>query len=108
MEKEFRNIILHEHIVMPNHLHGIIQICAPGGADMESAPTLARIIQTFKRLTTIKYAEGVRNKVFDPFEIKIWQRGYYEHIIRNEMELTQIRQYIINNPAKWAEDEYNT
>jgi REP element-mobilizing transposase RayT len=124
MANEFRNIVLYEHVVMPNHLHGIVQICQPDRADMESAPTrspytsdradmesaptLARIVQTFKRITTIKYAEGVKNKVFEPFEYKVWQRGYYEHIIRNDMELTQIRQYIMNNPVKWLEDEYHT
>lgn len=38
---------------------------------------------------------------------RIWQRNYYEYVIRNEQDLTEICEYIENNPARWAEDEYN-
>ncbi len=101
MENEFENIILHEYVIMPNHLHGIIQIKQ---ADLESG--LPKIIQSFKRHKTVEYARGVKNNIYPPFIKHIWQRGYYDHIIRNENELQEIRQYILDNPAKWWEDEY--
>lgn len=104
LHNTYKNIVLHEYVVMPNHFHGIIQIQR---ADMESAPTdLPTIVQTFKRHTTIEYINGVKNNIYPPFNKQIWQRGYHEHIIRNEQELQKIRQYIQNNPAKWQEDKY--
>jgi putative transposase len=76
---------------------------------MESAPTgLPTIVQTFKRYSTIEYIKGAKNNIYPPFNKQIWQRGYHEHIIRNEQELQKIRQYIQNNPAKWQEDTYFT
>jgi len=105
MQNEFKNVVFHEYIFMPNHFHGIIQI---QWADIESAPTanLSTIIQSFKRYTTIEYIHGVKNNIYPLFNKRIWQRGYHEHIVRNEQELQKIREYIINNPAQWQEDKY--
>lgn len=86
--------------------------------DIESTPTklnntpkswkgLPEIIQSFKRDTTIKYIKMVKNNVLPPFEKRVWQRNYYEHIIRDEFDLNRIREYIINNPGRWQDDEEN-
>src|SRR5580704_16929151 len=74
-----------------------------------SAPTisLSDVIRYFKMLTTRYYIKGVNENRFVAFDKKLWQRNYYEHIIRDEMSLDRIRQYIIDNPAKWAEDREN-
>ncbi len=101
MPNEFINIMLHEYIIMPNHLHGIIQIQQAGGES-----SLPKIIQSFKRQTTLEYIRGVKNNRYPPFNKHIWQRGFYDHIIRNEVELQEIRQYILDNPTKWQEDRY--
>jgi putative transposase len=50
---------------------------------------------------------GVRHRGLTPFQARLWQRGYYEHVVRNEAELTAIRQYIQANLARWDEDENN-
>ena len=60
---------------------------------MESAPT-------------VEFIKMVKQGLLPAFDKQIWQRGYYDHIIRNKDELQQIRKYIINNPAKWQEDKY--
>jgi len=101
--KEYQNVTADKYIIMPNHFHGIIAISR---ADMESAPTLSAIIQSFKRNTTIKYIEGVKAEKYPPFNKKIWQRNYYDRIIRSEDEYCRIWQYIDENPLKWSEDEY--
>ena len=88
---------------MPNHFHGIIAL---ERADMESAPTLPMIIQSFKRNTTIEYIRGVKSGLYPPFNKRIWQRNYYERVIRDEDEYLQVWQYIEENPARWTEDEY--
>ena len=58
-------------------------------------------------MATNEYIRGVKQKGWKPFKVKLLQRNYYEHIIRNDKELEEIRKYISENPAKWAEDEYN-
>ena len=112
-----------EFLVMPNHVHGIIVIVgAPlvgahssGTVDHDTknragtspAPTLGDVVGTFKSITTHQYVDGVRRKNWPAFKGKLWQRNYYEHIIRDEEEIERVRKYILENPAKWAEDENN-
>ncbi|MCK5393250.1 MAG: transposase [Candidatus Omnitrophica bacterium] len=102
-----------EYIVMPNHIHCIICIncnCKyQEKGDQPVAPTsgpqsksIGSIIAGFKSIVTTQI-NTIRNS---PGE-KIWQRNYYDHIIRNEKSLNEIRVYIRNNPATWDKDEYN-
>jgi len=63
--------------------------------------SLGEIIGRFKSYTTRQYISGVKNNKWIPFYEKLWQRGYYDRIIRNEKELLAIRKYIINNPINW-------
>ena len=69
--------------------------------------TVGRVIQAFKSLTTNAYIQGVKNHNWPPFPGKLWQRNYYERIIRNDEELHNIRQYIDNNPVNWTTDSEN-
>jgi REP element-mobilizing transposase RayT len=71
------------------------------------AGTVGRILQAFKSITTREYINGVRQNRWPPFDGKLWQRNYHEHIIRNEDELNRIRQYIRDNPLTWDADEEN-
>jgi len=120
--------------VMPNHVHGIIVLTgdpvgatpsgcpdptlgqargpAPTGAARQTrgvAPTMSLedVVHRFKSLTTNKYARCVRTLGWPAFSRRLWQRNYYEHIIRNEESLNHIRQYIADNPARWAYDREN-
>jgi REP element-mobilizing transposase RayT len=68
---------------------------------------LGEIVQWFKTMTTNEYIRGVKQNGWTPFPGKLWQRNYYEHIIRNENDLNRIREYIFNNPANWANDDEN-
>ena len=117
---------------MPNHFHGILEITAgaalmatqkdliAGKEEMElgnghprgDAPTVNKtigdIVDAFKSITTVKYIQGVKVKGWKRFDGKLWQRDYYEHIIRNETALHNITNYIIDNPGKWNEDRFHT
>ncbi len=129
--KIFPNARLHEYIIMPNHFHAIVEIIELSvGAesisarniniktkrlDMESIPpkgkiiekvSLPKIVQTFKRYTTVEYIKMVKQNLLPPFKKRIWQRNYYEHIIRDEKDYLKIAEYIISNPLKWEEDKY--
>ena len=103
---------LDEWIIMPNHFHGIIVLTdKPRRGGSGTAPTqtiapepkrkpLGRLIGAFKTVST-KQINIIRSAPGTP----VWQRNYYEHIIRNENALNNIRQYIINNPLSWHVDQ---
>lgn len=97
MASFYEDISVDEYVVMPNHVHFILMIHENGGSSRTPTPTNARIpafLSTWKRLTNRKA------------NFPIWQRSYYDHVIRNEADYLRIRQYISDNPAHWAEDEY--
>src|SRR5262249_17159273 len=72
-----------------------------------AAGTLSRTVQAFKSLTTHEYTVGVNSKGWVPFPGRLWQRNYYEHVIRDEDELRRIREYIQTNPLRWELDREN-
>ena len=120
-------------VIMPNHMHGIIILTEAQateddvqsgadpktgvgaiskinvGAGLKPAPTaapthhgLSEIVRAFKTFSA-RRINALHNTVGTPF----WQRNYYEHVIRNESALDRIRQYIVDNPARWREDPEN-
>ncbi len=107
MQEKYINIKLHDYIIMPNHLHGVIEINdIQMWAGTRPAPTVSDFIRDFKSLTTLEYLKGVKENRYTNFNKRIWQRNYYEHVIRNEKEYYQIIEYIRTNPLKWEEDKY--
>jgi REP element-mobilizing transposase RayT len=102
LERKFPAVQTDAWIMMPNHLHGIIRIhhTDPPGDGV----SLATVVQWFKTMTTNEYLRHVKQEGWTPFPRRLWQRNYYEHIIRNPEELEAIRHYIITNPQRWAED----
>lgn len=91
---------LDEFIIMPNHVHFIIHIINKGGS--RPAPTLGTIIGLFKSECTKQIRKSIQNTQFN-----VWQRLFYEHIIRDEYELNRIRKYIRDNPINWDKDINN-
>jgi REP element-mobilizing transposase RayT len=135
----YQGVDIDEHVVMPNHFHGIIVLtdsiwaglraCPDGSVPQQGdsgdphgvakantgqpqgvVPTrlsLPDVVHRFKTMTTTKYISGVKQHNWPQFPRKLWQRNYFERVVRNERELQRIREYIINNPLKWAEDREN-
>jgi hypothetical protein len=93
----------------------IIESVFPVGADLGVCPDkkrgartgapLPKIVQWFKTMTTNEYIRMVKGEGYRPITQKLWQRNYYERVIRNDTELSRIREYILGNPMKWIEDE---
>jgi len=113
----YPQVILDGYVVMPNHVHGIIEIAGTQGGDdanvvgannhsplqdttCGTSRTIGAMIRGFK-IGVTKRAQNEHNLY------GVWQRNYYEHIIRNERELRAIQEYITYNPAQWEEDEYH-
>jgi putative transposase len=103
-------------VVMPNHIHGVFVLvgagpraCPEKGQPQGVAPTLSLpdVVHRFKTLTTKRYADGVKQSGWSPFVGRLWQRNYYEHIVRDEESLGRIIQYILDNPARWEFDREN-
>ncbi len=81
----------------------------PGGLPPRgtAADSVGRTVQAFKSMTTINYISGVKNHGWQPFPGRLWQRNYYEHVIRDEEALNRIREYIKTNPLRWHLDREN-
>jgi putative transposase len=71
------------------------------------APTVGDIVGAFKSITTVRYTHGVKHHGWLPFRGRLWQRNYYEHIIRDDESLNSIREYITNNLLQWEMDREN-
>lgn len=105
-----KNIELGVYVVMPNHFHGIMilrrgiaRYAPTSGRFGKMAPgSLSAIVRSFKSAAT-RRINGLRGTPGTP----VWQRNYYEHILRNGAELNEIREYVANNPLKWELDSEN-
>ena len=76
----------------------------PQGVAPTKTMALPDVVHRFKTLTTKRYTDGVKHHGWKPFPGRLWQRNYWEHVVRNERELHRIREYISNNLAKWESD----
>ena len=94
----YAQITIENYVIMSNHIHMLLRLENDSGGASPS-PTLHDLVCTFKSLVT-------RSCKQKGFQGRLWQRSYYEHIIRNENDYKNIYLYIDNNPAHWAEDEY--
>mgnify|MGYP000864351402 FL=1 len=109
--KHYTNTQLDEYVIMPNHIHGIIFIVGAIHELPLQQNEFPQLIQRRKMLLPkiigrfkMNAAKQI-NQIRQNHGIPVWQRNYYEHIIRNDNELNKIREYIINNPLTWQTDE---
>jgi putative transposase len=101
LSKYFAHIATDAFVVMPNHIHGIVSSASKEPGAMNRAPTLGQVVRSFKARSSRGCTENRRSGS------NLWQRGYYEHVIRNDADLARIREYIANNPLRWADDAEN-
>jgi REP element-mobilizing transposase RayT len=104
LSAQYPYVKLDIRVVMPNHFHGIVFLFNGPMGGSRTAPTkqkpLGRLMGAFKTVSTKRI-----NEIHGTIGKPVWQRNYYEHVIRNETDLEEIREYIQNNPLKWLEDE---
>jgi REP element-mobilizing transposase RayT len=107
LPEHYLNVQCDAFVVMPNHIHGIIVLGEPiVGAGFKPAPTrrhglpeIVRALKTFsaRRINNLRHTPGA----------SVWQRNYYEHVVRNDGELRRVREYILNNSLDWENDREN-
>ena len=98
------NVECLDYVIMPNHLHFILRLY---NTDSQSQISLSELVRRLKSKTTVKYIHGVKRMGWPPFDRHLWQKGFYDHIIRNERAYDYIRNYIFMNPLRWFYDKIN-
>ncbi len=93
------DVTLDAFIVMPDHVHAILTL--PFGMKSSPAPSLGEVVGAFKGLTTKLYRDGVVSQGWPRFQTYFWGDNYYEHIIRDELDMDAKRLYVERNPWRW-------
>ena len=133
LEKKYDNVTVESYVIMPNHIHLVLKIIdilsgdhigsplpESGGfssnpvwsdeymkSDEHTGTSLRDIVGWFKTMTTNEYIRGVKDGLYKPFETRLWQRNYYEHIIRDAPSFADILENIRSNPENWERDSIN-
>ena len=100
LPRRFAHVQLDEYIVMPNHLHAIIELTELDPTQTGPRAALWEIVRVLKAATSYQIRRSEGKPWF------AWQDDYYETVIRSEASLQQIRQYILENPLRWTQDEW--
>ena len=98
LETKF-SVTVDQYIVMSDHIHFILAI-GEDFAKNNHGETLSDIMGWYKTMTTNEYIAYVKQGLLSPFKRKIWQKSYYDHIIRNYQDYLDVKKYLANNPIK--------
>ena len=124
--EHFPNVVLHERIVMPNHVHGIIELVGANNyspilkiPEIDSPESVIDMGNRAKNISPLRSPSKTIGSIVRGYKIgvtkwfrsngnmeNIWQRNYWEHIIRDEQSYQRIAEYIINNPKNWNTDKF--
>jgi putative transposase len=94
----FPGVRLDEFVILPEHIHGIVWL----DQQVKKPPTLSTVLGAYKSLTTLDWLTYHKTRGI-PCSRHLWQRGYHDHVIRNDQDLLEKQQYILNNPLKEQE-----
>jgi putative transposase len=111
--RHYQNIQLDEHVVMPNHFHGIIKILDTVETGFKPVSTPSIHLKQKKQHGLSEFVRALKtfssrrvNELRKTIGKNIWQYGYYDHIIRDDGSLQRIRKYILKNPSNWKNDRF--
>ena len=90
IEDKYENVFLDDYVIMPNHVHLLLTLDRPDGGVWAPRPTVQTIVRTMKTMVTKKIGRS------------IWQASFYDHVIRNDEDYRNTREYIKSNPVKWV------
>ena len=96
IQKYYPSISVENSVIMPNHIHLLLQINTGDSGRSMIAPTISTVVRLMKGAVTKQAG------------FSVWQKGFYDHVIRNEQDYLEIWNYIEGNPSKWAEDQLCT
>jgi putative transposase len=114
LPSRFPGLVLDEFVIMPNHMHALLAFVGAGlappgvatratpASEWNQRPTLPSVLCAFKSIST-----RIANQDAGTPGRNVWQRGYYEHIVRNSQDMKNVQRYILENPSRWAFDTEN-
>lgn len=108
LPSRFPSLTADSFVIMPNHIHGILHLGqadifrAQQAAPLRPGPSLPAVVRAFKSQSAVSV-----NRLRQRSAVPVWQRNYYEHVIRGERDLEKIREYISQNPLRWSFDREN-
>ncbi len=90
-------VTIDNEVTMPDHIHALVVL----EDDPRRMLSLSDVLHRYTSLTTKRYAQGVRNHGWPRYDGRLWQEGFYDHVIRRDVELDAVRRYIEDNPLRW-------
>lgn len=105
-EQRFSTISIDSYVVMPNHIHLMVGL-AVRMSDEGHVDNLSDIVRWIKDASVRRHSLGVKNHGWDTYQGRLWQKGFHDHIVRNEQELETLRRYIATNVESWEKDEFH-
>ena len=105
IESKFKSVSVDCSVVMPNHLHLLVGISVRL-SDEQNSEAVGDVVRWLKNSSVRRYGVGVREQGWIPYDGRLWQKSYHDHIVRNEKELETLRAYIANNVYMWKKDKF--
>jgi REP element-mobilizing transposase RayT len=105
LPSKYADVEIDHWVVMPNHFHGIV-ITGQGLPINHMGSPLPTVIGWFKTMATNAYLRDIKERGWESYTGKLWQRSFHDHIIRSEDALNRIREYVLNNPVHWQADTF--
>ena len=99
LPEKYPGVWVDSYAIMPNHVHILLHF-------QNTQTELQAVMDWFKTMTTNAYIRMVKEGNAPSFDKRVWQRSYYEHVVRNDADLSEIQTYIQNNPLKWQLDRF--
>ena len=99
LPEKYPGVWVDSYAIMPNHVHILLHF-------QNTQAKLQAVMDWFKTMTTNAYIRMVKEGNVPSFDKRVWQRSYYEHVVRNDVDLSEIQTYIQNNPLKWQLDRF--
>ncbi len=94
--KYYDAVSVDSYVIMPNHIHLLLQINTDEDGRLITAPTISTVVRQVKRVASKQVG------------VSLWQKGFYDHVVRSEHDYQEIWEYIRDNPVKWLEDKLYT
>jgi REP element-mobilizing transposase RayT len=101
LQSNVHGIAIDTHIVMPDHVHAIIVLGTKPHTD--TTVSIPELVRGFKLCVIKSWPTGVRRRSWQPYDTRLWQRSYYDTLIRNDAHLETTRAYILANPSRWLQ-----
>lgn len=101
----YKTVVVDSHVVMPNHVHVLFGL-AIRTDDVAGIDNVSEVVRWVKNTTAQHYSHAVKTQNWEPYEGRVWQKGFHDHVVRDDRELETFRTYIATNIDRWEDDTF--